>query len=144
MVSTESASPAPKRLVVVDPDLCVGCMSCMFACSRRFPDAGLSKAAIHVRSVGGFERGFVVIVCRACPDPPCAKVCPTNALIRRKGGGVILNASACIGCGNCVEACPFGAIQWDVSLNKPVICAHCGYCVDYCPHGVLALDEVIK
>jgi len=114
----------------------------MFACSRRFPEAGLAKSAIHVRSVGGFERGFTVIVCRACKDPPCAKVCPTNALIKRKGGGVILYASKCIGCGNCVGACPFGAIQWDYDENKPVICMHCGFCVDFCPYGVLALEEI--
>lgn len=134
--------PPAKRLVVVDPDLCVGCMSCMFACARRFPEGGLAKSAIHIRSVGGFERGFTVIVCRACPDPPCAKVCPTNALIPRRGGGVVLNAGKCIGCGLCVQACPFGAIQWDVDINKPVVCVHCGYCVTYCPHGVLSLEEV--
>jgi len=130
------------RLAVVDPDLCVGCMSCMFACARRFPEAGLGKAAIHVRSVGGVERGFTVIVCRACPDPPCAKVCPTDALIPRKGGGVILNPSKCIGCRLCQEACPFGAVMWDYDENKPMICVHCGICVDYCPYGVLKLEEV--
>lgn len=142
MSLSKEVSSRPKRLVIKDPGLCVGCQLCMYACARRFPDAGLAKSAIRVRSVGGFERGFVVIVCRACPDPPCAKVCPTDALIRRKGGGVILNPSLCIGCGNCVEACPFGAIQWDITLDKPVICAHCGYCVDFCPHDVLGLEEV--
>lgn len=128
------------RLAVIDSERCVGCQLCMFACNRRFGDGGLAKSAIRVRSVGGIERGFVVIVCRACPDPPCASVCPTDALIRRKGGGVILNASKCIGCGNCVEACPFGAVQWDVEENKPVICVHCSYCVEFCPHGVLAME----
>ncbi len=137
-----STAASVKRLVVTDPDLCVGCMSCMFACARRFPEAGLAKSAIHVRSVGGFERGFTVIVCRACKDPPCAKVCPTNALVKRKGGGVILYASKCIGCGNCVNACPFGAIQWNFDDNKPVICMHCGFCINYCPYGVLALEEI--
>jgi carbon-monoxide dehydrogenase iron sulfur subunit len=131
-----------KRLVVVDPDLCVGCMSCMFACSRRYADAGLGYTAIHVRSVGGVERGFSVIVCRACKDPSCAKVCPTKALLLRRGGGVILNPNLCIGCGNCRNACPFGAVQWNVYLNKPVICTYCGYCVNFCPYGVLALEEV--
>jgi len=131
------------RLVVTDPDLCVGCMSCMFACARRFPEGGLGRTAIYVRSVGGVERGFTVIVCRACKDPPCAKVCPTKALMLRSGGGVILNPNLCIGCGNCREACPFNAVQWDVYANKPVICVHCGYCVDFCPYGVLALEEVV-
>ncbi|MCX8176661.1 MAG: [Fe-S]-binding protein, partial [Candidatus Bathyarchaeota archaeon] len=65
-----------KRLVSVDVDLCVGCQCCMFACNRRFGEAGISKSAIRVVSAGGVERGFVVIVCRACLDPPCARVCP--------------------------------------------------------------------
>ncbi|MHC1586215.1 MAG: 4Fe-4S dicluster domain-containing protein, partial [Candidatus Hecatellaceae archaeon] len=68
-----------RRLRVVEVDLCVGCQCCMFACNRRFGEAGLSKSAIRVRSAGGFERGFVVQVCRACEDPPCARVCPVEA-----------------------------------------------------------------
>lgn len=114
----------------------------MFACARRFGNGGLLKSAIHIRSLGGFERGFSVIVCRACIDPPCAKPCPTEALVPRKGGGVIFYANKCIGCGACVDACPIGAVFWDASINKPIICVYCGYCVDFCPHGVIALREV--
>ncbi|RLF10989.1 MAG: [Fe-S]-binding protein, partial [Thermoprotei archaeon] len=55
----------------------------MFACTRRLGYAGLGKSAIKIRSAGGVERGFVVIVCRACPDPPCAKVCPVDAITLR-------------------------------------------------------------
>jgi len=133
-----------KKISVVDVDRCVGCQLCVFACNRRFGEVGVSKSAIHVESVGGFERGFRVIVCRACTDPSCASVCPTNALKVRKGGGVILDPKKCIGCGNCVDACPIGAVRWDVETNKPIICVHCGICVEYCPHGVLALEEVVK
>ncbi len=82
------------------------------------------------------------MVCRACPDPPCARVCPTDALIPRAGGGVRLQADLCIGCGNCVEACPFGAIFWDTEQNKPQVCVYCGYCAPYCPYDVLALEEI--
>ncbi len=131
-----------KRLVVVDVNKCVGCDLCVLACSRRFAVMGFSKSAIWVRSAGGFERGFTVVVCRACRDPSCARACPVDALVVRKGGGVILNPSKCIGCGMCAEACDIGAVMWDTEWNKPVICTHCGYCVDYCPHGVLALEEI--
>lgn len=133
-----------RRLTIVDVDRCVGCQCCMFACTRRLGYAGLGKAAIHVRSAGGVERGYVVVVCRACQDPPCLKACPVGALSPRRGGGVIVNYDACIGCGLCRDACPFGAVKWDLELDKPAICTHCGYCVDYCPYGVLGLEEVAE
>jgi len=129
------------KMVVVDVNLCVGCQSCMFACTRRFGNAGLGKSAIHIGSAGGIERGFVVIICRGCPDPPCMKVCPSNALRKRDGGGVILDVGKCIGCKNCLRECTIGAIFWDEEMNKPVICVHCGICENYCPYGVLKLEK---
>lgn len=131
-----------KRLSVVDVDRCVGCQSCMFACTRRLGQGGLEGSCIHVRSAGGIRKGFVVIVCRACPEPSCTRVCPTGAIVNREGGGVRFKASLCIGCYNCVEACPFGAIFWDEGNNKPVVCVYCGYCAAYCPYDVLAVEEV--
>jgi Fe-S-cluster-containing dehydrogenase component len=132
----------PKRLSVVDVDRCVGCQCCMFACARRLGQGGLAASCIGVRSSGGIRKGFTVVVCRACPDPPCARVCPTDALHRREGGGVRLDADLCIGCGNCVEACPFGAIFWDGAQEKPLVCVYCGYCAPYCPYDVLAHEEI--
>lgn len=129
------------KLTVLETEKCVGCQMCMFACSRRQDVAGLSRTCLGVRSIGGMERGFSVIVCRACYDPPCARVCPTQALVKRANGGVTLDEARCIGCGHCREACLIGAIFWDDEINKPMICIHCGYCVHYCPHGVLGMKK---
>jgi Fe-S-cluster-containing dehydrogenase component len=126
-----------KRIAVVDTELCVGCQLCMFACSRIHGHAGLGKTAIFVRSAGGVERGFVVVVCRACSTPPCAKACPTDALTARDEGGVTFNSKSCIGCERCVDACIIGAVFWDEEKNKPLICRYCGYCAKFCPHAVL-------
>ncbi len=130
-----------KRLAILDVNHCVGCQSCMFACARRRGTGGLEGSVIHVRSSGGIGRGFVVTVCMACQDPACARTCPTDALIKRDGGGVRFKSALCIGCGNCVKACPFGAIMWDDTKNKPQICIHCGTCANYCPYGVIGLVE---
>jgi len=129
------------RLAVLETEKCIGCQNCMFACARQHDEAGLTKSCIQIRSIGGMERGFKVIVCRACPDPPCAKVCPTGALTPRKGGGVDLDLPKCIGCGHCRDACMIGAVSWDDESNKPMICVHCGYCVSFCPHGVLGMEK---
>ncbi len=136
-----------KRLAVVDAERCVGCQECMFACARRFGEGGLANASIGIRSNGGIRKGFVVVVCRACQDPPCARVCPTDALkVREENGsggyGVRLKADLCIGCRNCVEACPFGAVFWNQHENKPQICVYCGYCEPYCPYGVIVMEEM--
>ena len=134
--------PMPKRLSILDADRCVGCMSCMFACARRLGRGGLAGSCIAVHSAGGMRKGFVVIVCRACPDPPCARACPTQALSLREGGGVRLEAALCDGCRACVVACPFGAVAWDEEQKRPDICVYCGICAHFCPYGVIGLEEI--
>lgn len=132
----------PKRLFVLDADHCVGCQLCVFACARRPGVGGLSGTGIWVRSAGGIRKGFVVVACRACADPSCARVCPVDALEIRPEGGVRLHPELCIGCRNCVGACPFGAAIWDSAHEKPTICTGCGYCVEYCAYDVLKLKEL--
>ena len=127
------------KLSIIDADRCVGCQSCMFACSRRNGKAGLTNSSIMIQSKGGIETGFMVIVCCSCKDAPCARVCPTGALVQNKDGGVKLNPDKCNGCGFCREACIIDAVHWDTDNEKPVICVQCGYCVPYCPHGVIEL-----
>jgi len=50
-------------------------------------------------------------------------------------------AEACVGCGQCVQTCPFGALS--ISKGQVVIneetCMGCGVCVSQCTQGALAL-----
>ena len=135
---------SPRRLAVIDSERCVGCQSCMYACNRRHGNGGLSLSAIHVSSVGGIERGFMVRVCRACPDPPCADICLQKALVRREGGGVKFLADRCNGCKSCIDACILDAISWNEKQKNPVICIYCGICAKYCPYQVIELQEIRK
>ena len=54
------------------------------------------------------------MVCMHCEDPTCAQVCPADA-IKQTDDGVVQSSlkPRCIGCSNCVLACPFGVPKYD-------------------------------
>ena len=131
-----------KYLKVINRDRCIGCFSCMYACSRMVRDsAGTGKAALRVRSYAGTEGTFSTRICARCQDPDCAKACPTGALAAAPGGGVRLRRDLCTSCRACVKACAISALQWDEEERVPIPCIHCGQCVNYCPNEVLAMGE---
>ncbi|BEJ49120.1 4Fe-4S dicluster domain-containing protein [Aeromonas dhakensis] len=96
------------RFVIADLKLCIGCGTCMAACSEVHKAQGLQQAPRL--TVMRHEQATMPVQCRHCDDAPCSKVCPVEA-IRQTGDSVQLNESLCIGCNLCAVACPFGAIQ---------------------------------
>ena len=50
----------------------------------------------------------------------------------------------CIGCGACVEVCPFAALSLDVEDKAVVneLCTACRACLDVCPVDALSLPEL--
>ncbi len=131
-----------KVLRVINRDRCLGCLSCMYACSRRLKNlGGTGKSAIRVRPYAGTEGIFSIRVCKRCEDPDCAAACPTGALTVAAGGGIRLDRRLCKSCGACVKACTIAALQWDEEEGVPIPCIHCGQCVGYCPNHVIAMTE---
>jgi hydrogenase-4 component A len=96
------------RFVIANPGRCIGCNTCMAACSSVHRDAGL-QALPRLTVMRTFEVTAPVL-CRHCEDAPCARVCPVDA-IKLSGDQVELNEQKCIGCKMCAIACPFGAIS---------------------------------
>ena len=49
----------------------------------------------------------------------------------------------CLGCGDCVAACQFGAISMDPATGLPVVdeekCTACGACVKACPKNIIEI-----
>lgn len=119
----------------IDDEKCWGCMTCEVACKQenQAPDG---VKLIHVsedgprRIDGRWHFVFTVNRCRHCEDPPCAEVCPTGAIVKRKDNIVVLEKSGCAGCGSCIEACPFHAIAFDEAANTAVKCNLCHHRVD--------------
>ncbi len=122
---------------------CIGCFTCMKVCSAvNHKNFSLNKSSIKVRTSGGISGKFVGIVCLACRDErACVDACPSSALEKRPGGGVIFKKERCIGCKKCENACIVGAVHWDKDQNEPIICKHCGLCAKFCPHKCLIMEE---
>ena len=134
----------PKILKADGMSKCIGCFSCMLVCAGvNQQNHSISKSAIKVRSSGGMHGKFVSTVCLACRDErACAEACPSGALEKRQGGGVLLKPEKCIGCKRCVSACIIGAVNFDEDEKKPIICKHCSICTKFCPHECLRMEEV--
>lgn len=132
-----------KVLKAREMNKCIGCFTCMNICSIvNRQNHSLTKSAIKVRTSGGMTSRFVAIVCIACADPACLEACPSGALSKREGGGVLLAAEKCIGCRRCADACIMQAVFFDEETHKPIICRHCGSCARFCPHQCLQIEEV--
>jgi len=123
---------------------CIGCLTCMTVCSAvNEKSHSLNKSRIGIKTAGGLQGKFVCNVCHGCIDErPCMEACPSGALQKREGGGVILKPEMCIGCGKCAEACTIKAVFFDDVSKKPLICKQCGACAKFCPHGCLEMEEV--
>jgi len=131
----------PKVLAVKNLGQCIGCYSCMLACSTVIhKNFSLLKSAISVKTSGGYQGRMVVDICRGCLEAPCASSCPTEALQQRAGGGVSYITEKCTGCKSCISGCPIAAIDFDEEENKAIVCKQCGACVKQCPHDVIGME----
>ena len=102
--------------VVADPIKCIGCRTCMIACVVEHSEENIfhkkhEDVNFHPKlEVVKNAQVSAPIQCRQCEDAPCAKACPQNA-ISRVNNAIVVDEKKCIGCKNCMLACPFGAID---------------------------------
>ena len=70
---------------------------------------------------------FLPRVCQHCDQPPCAKACPLEALIKQENGVVMLDEATCDGCQTCLDACPYDALVFNAETDKAEKCNLCSH-----------------
>ena len=69
----------------------------------------------------------------------------TCAAMHACGAGETLCGFGCLGCGDCVAACQFGAISVNSETGIPEVdeekCTSCGACVKACPRSIIELRK---
>jgi len=150
----------------VDTTRCIGCNACMRACRAEndVPDGYCrtwveryridERGAVDVDIAKGkklrftpksgavVKAFFVPKICNHCTKSVCTQVCPVGASYQTRDGVVLVDEKRCIGCGYCVQACPYGTrFIHPVShvASKCTLCYHritrglLPACVQACP-----------
>jgi len=135
-----------EKMFVIDQSRCIGCQSCVEACTECGTHRGHSM--IHLDFVDrGASTQTVPMVCMHCEDPTCAEVCPADA-IKQNEDGIVQSARKprCIACNNCVLACPFGVPKMNTGMGLMMKCDMCfdrtsrdlaPMCASVCPSQAL-------
>jgi formate dehydrogenase beta subunit len=171
-------STKPELVKLIDTTLCTACRGCQVACKQwnempglRTKQTGtyqnppdlqwntwtLIRFQEHVdKATGKFQWIFRKDGCMHCTDAACVKVCPSGALYPTPLKTVGIHRDKCIGCKECVSACPFNVPRHDAKTDKIYKCDLCydrisqsqpPSCVKSCITKALTIgpkDEMIK
>ena len=93
------------------------------------------------------EPKIAVVRCNGTCENAPAKVLYDSAVSCAFATSIFAGESACVfgclGCGDCVKACPFDAIAINPETKMPVVdeekCVGCGKCVANCPRSIIEL-----
>jgi formate dehydrogenase beta subunit len=159
-----------EKVKLIDVSKCTGCRSCQLACKQ-----WNQQPAKQTKNYGTYQNPpdlqpntwtlirFQEIAmkdnvkwyfrkdgCMHCTDAACVKVCPSGALYHSDMGTVGINHERCIGCKECVTACPFDIPRYDQATDKVYKCDLCltriqaalePGCVKACPTGALRFGD---
>jgi anaerobic carbon-monoxide dehydrogenase iron sulfur subunit len=133
--------------VFVNPERCIGCMQCEFACAvehsvTKEPAFAVSEVPLPIPRIDVLP-GLVAGTsypskCRHCDPAPCIGVCPTGALYRDlKHDQVLLNEQACIACAMCAIVCPFDVITYAPTATSAgrTVAVKCDGCIERLRQG---------
>ena len=134
--------PKVRWAMVVDPRRCLeqqNCTACIDACDHAHNVPAFTNPRHEVKWIWKtrFDEAFpdqdsryidpaltseaVLALCNHCDNPPCVRVCPTQATWKRDDGIVAMDWHRCIGCRYCMAACPYGSRSFNWEDPRPHI-----------------------
>lgn len=151
--------------MVIDTTRCFGCQTCNVGCkmcNQVSGDVFWSRlesldGEVAYQATGTFPNvrmDFRPVLCNHCMVPACMEACESEAIAKDADTGIVsIDAELCIGCGLCVEACPYAMPKLDDSTSAPVAskCTFCQervaegvdpYCVTSCPAAARFFGDV--
>ncbi len=141
VAATANAAVADPKIqygMLIDIRRCIGCHGCSVACKAEFEvPLGATRSWVEYVERGAYpdvRRSFLPRLCNQCSNPYCVPVCPTGATYKRDEDGiVIIDPEICIGCGNCILACPY-----DVRFLNPDtgVAEKCDFCIHRVSKGL--------
>ncbi len=135
-----------ERVLTFDPSLCTGCRQCEIVCS--YAHEGLYWPAASRVKLVKFEEicESYPVACAYCDKPPCEEACPTGAMTHDRATGFArVIDRKCIGCKECVKACPLGAIELHPRTKIPHRCDLCSgepECLKVCTAGAIRYEPL--
>jgi Fe-S-cluster-containing hydrogenase component 2 len=159
LIASEAATILPRPAlgyiarVSIEESSCASCGLCTLVC-----------AAVHGKVIGWscsgiwldrdpFRCVYDSLTCRQCDAPECFFACQAEGggalYIDQRTGARAIDASRCLGCGACRDACVFSPprIVLDQEINTAFKCDLCSgrpegpACVEFCPHQALKLQR---
>jgi Fe-S-cluster-containing dehydrogenase component len=121
---------------------CMGCHACEIACKQEH-NLGVGPRLVRVLEASS---DFIPIYCHHCTKAACLEACPVAAISRNEQGIVLIDGNLCIGCKDCLAACPYGAMQFADNQEIAVKCDLCVHrlaeskppaCMSVCPTGCI-------
>lgn len=124
-----------KFAFIVDIAACIGCGSCCVADKAEYrvsdghyrtwveryvvDDRGNVSIDSPNGGLDGYSRPretlphpagdifYVPKLCNNCEKPSCVQVCPVGATYKTPDGFILIDGPSCIGCSECIRACPY-------------------------------------
>ena len=167
-----------EKIKLYDDSKCTACRGCQLACKQwNGLKAGQTEHTGTYQNPPALQPNTFMIIhfqdyvapegdvrwlfrkeaCMHCTNAACVTVCPSGALhYNKEFGTVSMDREKCIGCKECMSACPFEVPKYDKETEKVFKCDMCETritnkmtpaCIKACPTGALKWldkEEAVK